>query len=199
MKVCITCKQEKSLDSFTKDKSKPDGFYSICKHCLKEKRTKLKDVKKSYDEKYYLENKQIILEKKKIYQKSIPNDIRAKHNRTYRQKNKDKFNQWQLNYIKKNRAYFAYRTLLRNYIVRSKQNKNNTTENMLGYDVEKFKQRIEYQFKEGMSWNNRNMWHIDHKKPISAFNNNTSPRIINMLCNLQPIWKIDNLRKSNKF
>ena len=49
-----------------------------------------------------------------------------------------------------------------------------------------------------MSWDNRKEWHIDHKKPISLFKPGTSPKIINILSNLQPLWKIDNLSKSNK-
>ena len=50
-----------------------------------------------------------------------------------------------------------------------------------------------------MSWDNRNEWHMDHKKPISAFSKNTSPKIINMLSNLRPIWATENLSKGNKF
>ena len=50
-----------------------------------------------------------------------------------------------------------------------------------------------------MSWDNYGEWHIDHKKPISAFHKDTPPHIINSLCNLQPLWEIDNLKKSNKY
>ena len=31
------------------------------------------------------------------------------------------------------------------------------------------------------------------------FGEKTSVNIINMLCNLQPLWREENLRKSNKF
>ena len=67
------------------------------------------------------------------------------------------------------------------------------------HNTEKLKQRIECQFKTGMSWENYGDWHIDHKKPISKFGDKSSVSVINMLCNLQPLWKKENLSKSNKF
>ena len=54
-------------------------------------------------------------------------------------------------------------------------------------------------FKEGMCWENHGSWHIDHKKPISKFKEGTSPKIVNSLCNLQPLWAEENLSKGNKF
>ena len=50
-----------------------------------------------------------------------------------------------------------------------------------------------------MSWENYGEWHIDHKKPISKFDKKTNLKIINSLCNLQPLWAKDNLSKGNKF
>lgn len=38
LKICSTCKQSKSLDSFGNDKSRPDGKYHCCKPCLTEQR-----------------------------------------------------------------------------------------------------------------------------------------------------------------
>ena len=49
-----------------------------------------------------------------------------------------------------------------------------------------------------MSWDNYGVWEIDHIIPISAFDLfNTPPNIINALDNLQPLWKIENINKSN--
>jgi hypothetical protein len=92
---------------------------------------------------------------------------------------------------------------MRNFLYRTEQQGFNTTKlntiTEFGYTPEQLIQRIECQFQEGMSWNNRKEWHIDHKKPISMFIESTEPRIINMLCNLQPIWANENLSKSNKY
>lgn len=71
------------------------------------------------------------------------------------------------------------------------------TAEALGFDRQKLMARIECQFKPGMSWGNYGAWHIDHRKPISDFlaQGETRPRVINALCNLQPLWAADNLRK----
>lgn len=72
------------------------------------------------------------------------------------------------------------------------------TEQILGYSKEKLLQRLECQFKPGMTFNNYGQWHIDHKKPISAFKTK-NPSTINMLCNLQPLWWWENLEKGSRF
>ena len=58
---------------------------------------------------------------------------------------------------------------------------------------------MECQFKDGMSWENYGKWEIDHKKPISKFDKDSDIRLINALCNLQPLWKSDNRSKGSKF
>lgn len=120
----------------------------------------------------------------------------------WRNNNKDKCREYSRNRYKKN-IEFASIKWMRNFLYRTEKfGFNKTKMNTImefGYTPKQLIQRIECQFKDGMSWNNRNEWHIDHKKPISTFNVNTSPQTINMLSNLQPMWKRDNLSKSNKF
>jgi hypothetical protein len=48
-----------------------------------------------------------------------------------------------------------------------------------------------------MSWDNWGEWHIDHIIPVSKFEKETPPSIVNSLSNLQPLWAIDNYKKSN--
>lgn len=72
------------------------------------------------------------------------------------------------------------------------------------YDIKELKEHIENQFLPGMSWDNYNheTWHIDHILPVSSF---TFSSYIDeefqkcwSLKNLQPLWALDNLKKSNK-
>jgi hypothetical protein len=49
-----------------------------------------------------------------------------------------------------------------------------------------------------MSWDNHGEWHIDHIIPASKFDKTEKLCIINSLLNLQPLWAVDNLKKSNK-
>lgn len=53
-----------------------------------------------------------------------------------------------------------------------------------------------------MTWKNYGKkWHIDHIKPLASFNLTDEKQLKEALhySNLQPLWKLDNLRKSNKF
>lgn len=73
----------------------------------------------------------------------------------------------------------------------------------LGCSIEEFKNYIESQFKNGMSWDNyaNDSWHIDHIKPLASFNL-TDEKEIKKAChysNLQPLWAEENLKKSNKY
>lgn len=74
-------------------------------------------------------------------------------------------------------------------------------------DFEKLKDHLERLFKDGMSWENRNKWHIDHKKPLSKFkyiNDDGTPNLEEIRAswaieNLQPLWDKDNLSKGAKW
>ena len=46
-----------------------------------------------------------------------------------------------------------------------------------------------------MSWNNHGEWEIDHKLPVTSFDENTLPSVVNVLSNLQPLWRNENKKK----
>ena len=80
--------------------------------------------------------------------------------------------------------------------------KCDSTISLLGLNPQEFKAYLESRFLPGMTWNNYGLkgWHIDHIKPISSFNVK-DPIQLKEAChytNLQPLWAIDNIRKSNK-
>jgi len=70
----------------------------------------------------------------------------------------------------------------------------------LGCSVEKLMDHLESLFAEGMSWNNRGEWHIDHIKPLSSFDLTDREQLLEAChyTNLQPLWAKDNLSKGNK-
>ena len=52
-----------------------------------------------------------------------------------------------------------------------------------------------------MSWDNRNQWHVDHIKPLCAFDL-TDPEeqaAAFHYSNLQPLWALDNMRKGGRW
>jgi hypothetical protein len=75
-------------------------------------------------------------------------------------------------------------------------------ETLVGYSLAQLMRHLEKHFLPGMSWQNRDLWHIDHKIPLSVFNFQ-HPEDMDFkkawaLKNLQPLWKHDNLVKNNR-
>ena len=93
------------------------------------------------------------------------------------------------------------RKILKRALNSSGRKKNDRTELLLKYTRAELKSHIESQFVDGMTWDNRSEWHIDHIKPLSLFikEGETNPAIINALSNLQPLWAKDNLSKGASY
>jgi len=74
-------------------------------------------------------------------------------------------------------------------------------EYLVGYTVDDLTRHLEKQFTEGMTWDNygRGGWEIDHIIPVSKLNfsdaNHEDFKRCWALDNLQPLWKVDNIRK----
>lgn len=77
--------------------------------------------------------------------------------------------------------------------------KKSSLSEYLGCDWNTFKLHIESKFKDGMSWENRSEWHIDHIKPISLAKNKEEIKALSHYTNLQPLWAEDNLKKGDKW
>jgi predicted transcriptional regulator len=79
--------------------------------------------------------------------------------------------------------------------------KTTNTYELLGYTAAELKLHIEGTFKEGMTWEDRDSFHIDHIKPVAAFFEEGiyDPRIINALCNLQALTPDENRKKGSIF
>ena len=74
-----------------------------------------------------------------------------------------------------------------------------TTEQILGCSIDFFLNHIEKQFKNGMNWDNRDKWHLDHIKPISYAKDEKEIIELNHYSNYQPLFAKDNLAKGNKY
>jgi len=71
---------------------------------------------------------------------------------------------------------------------------------ILGCDKEKLRNHLSVQFVENMSFDNYGKWEIDHIIPINSCNPkdlDSIKKIFNYK-NLQPLWKPDNIKKSDK-
>ena len=68
----------------------------------------------------------------------------------------------------------------------------------LGCSVEEFIAHIESRFEDGMNWDNRGDWHIDHIIPLYKFDLSDREQFLKAAhyTNMQPLWAIDNWKKN---
>ena len=191
-KECMKCKIAKPLTEFYNQKqNKKDGLAYQCIEC---------------DKRYKAENKEKTAELRTKTQKEYRNKNReglcAKERLWYR-KNKEHALETKKLYRRKKRAndpLFRARNSIskriRDVLGGSRSKKSME---ILGCDMVFFKSYMESLFRPGMSWDNYGVhgWHIDHKIPLASAN---TVEEIEKLChysNLQPLWAIDNIKKSD--
>jgi len=195
MKTCSKCKEEKELTEFYKDKSKKSGVMSQCKLCRKDKPKYIRNTedkiqsKRISCKKYREKNKEKISSYyKKYFQK---NKQRINKNRTQYKKNRSKID----NVFKLRISY--YKIISRSFAFNSHKKNTKTTE-ILGCEIDFFKEYIESKFLKGMSWDNRSEWHLDHIIPISSAKTEEDVIRLNHYTNFRPLWAKENIQKSNK-
>lgn len=73
------------------------------------------------------------------------------------------------------------------------------TFDLVGCTSQELKAHIEAQFVDGMTWENRDKWHVDHVRPLASFDL-TDPeqqRQAMHFSNIAPVWATDNRVKSS--
>ena len=171
---------------------------------------------------YFEENKEIILEKCKIYRdenkikvsevkkrwyEENKEDVKSRINQ-YAIDNPEKIREGKRKYMKKRRKNdirFKIKERLRGRISQALRGENKALSTMflIGCEIDYLLYHIQEQFTSDMSWDNygRGGWELDHIKPCTLFN--LSKRSEQLKCfnfkNLQPLWAIDNQKKSNKY
>ncbi len=95
-------------------------------------------------------------------------------------------------------ATYTARQVVAKAFHRKSRKKELETEKILGCSFEEFKLYIEALFTDGMSWQNRESWHIDHILPLASATTVEDVLKLNHYRNLRPLWAIDNLRKGCK-
>jgi predicted ATPase len=216
--VCTKCNEEKELALMTKKES-------ICKNCdcIRSKkyreanREKVAQKKKGYYEKhkeeinqkcreYYEENKEELRQKGKEYRENNLEKIKE-YQTEYREENKEEINKKKMDYKRKRLAedpLFKLIDGLRSRILLAIKSqageKAAKSMELLGCSVQHVRDHLESQFTEGMTWENRGEWHIDHIRPCASFDL-TDPEEQKKCfhwTNLQPLWAKDNIIKSDR-
>ena len=180
MKYCNNCNLEKPYTDFHKDKSKAFGVSSQCKICVIARNGKYRESNRDKCRAYTA-----------YYEKTHKESVNA--------------------YFRNKRATDPLFKLLSSCrVLIGKKFKDNNhikaskTVDILGCSMNDFKEYIQKQFSDGMTWDNYgSMWHLDHIIPVMWKNDGivTEEKIIerNHYTNFQPMWAVDNYKKQNKF
>jgi hypothetical protein len=212
MKVCCTCKEEKTFELFGKLKSSKDGYRPVCKDCRKVYSENNKIKNKEYKQKYYHLNKEKCNEKSKNwYLENL--DFKKEYDKQYVSIYKDRRNEvskkWRIDNIEKIREYKRnyYHTVVvndpdkmiristRSLVKRFLKVKNSTTNEIIGCSYEYLRKYLESKFQQWMTWSNHGLyngelnygWDIDHIIPLSSAKTDEDVIKLNHYTNLQPL------------
>ncbi len=200
MKCCTKCKIEKQLTDFNKKRSNSDGLRSICKICH---RLESRQWAINNPEKMKI-NRKKNYPKTKIRRESYLKEYRKKNREKISKRNlkyKDKRNEW----TKKKRKtdlLFRIKTRIRKRLKKALKGnyKRGVTIDYLGCSVQEFKDYIQAQFTDGMTWENYGYtgWHLDHIKPLGLFDLAKEEEIkkASHYTNFQPMWLKNHQEKS---
>jgi len=145
------------------------------------------------------------------------NEYYKERNKTLERKLKNKITKSKPEYKEKQRIYenkkykedIVYRLKkclrirVRIALKAKKWRKDNTLHKYLGCSLDQLKEHLASKFIDNMTWENYGFgldkWTIDHIIPLDSAQ---TPEEMYKLChfsNLQPMWYIDNIKKSNKY
>ena len=188
-KECSNCKCVKPIDEFYFN-SKSKTIQELCISCFNDK-TISKTHNTGKNEEYRIKINRKETERRKS--KSETNEeyrIKINKKRTERRKRKCKSDPI---YKFKQNLRKSIRRVFKNLGV----NKPCNTVEITGIDFDGLIKHFEGLFQDGMTWENKNWWHVDHIVPISVAQTIDEAKYLNHYTNLRPIWSSDNIKKSN--
>ncbi len=181
--VCIPCSKKMSKLQYSQNREKR----------LQEKKDYIKKNKETIKERnrnQYLKNREKRLAKQRKYYTENKERLRPKRSaRAIKKYHSDIFYKIKSNLSIRMRKFF-------------KKNGSRTID-FIGCSIDELKRHLESKFQEGMSWDNYGLhgWHVDHIQPCTSFDlsKKEEQRKCFHYTNLQPLWAIDNIKKSNKW
>lgn len=208
-KICTKCKVVKDVKFFSKNCRTPSGLGSHCKQCSHEYDLARKIQK---DHAIFMKTCSSCLETKlsnEFSKSARSSDGYRSACKTCDKKVREKTKDYRSNYARKkiafkrkNDPFFLIKDRARGLIYDSLRRygykKGSRTEKIIGISFLEFKSYIESKFLEGMCWEKRGEWHIDHIVPLSTAKNEDDVIKLCHYTNLQPLWAKDNLKKGSK-
>jgi hypothetical protein len=201
MKICNKCRTEKSLEQFNRNKHKFDGYHIWCKQCVSNTNKKLyvgnSERIKQQTNKYYYDNKDIILPKLKEYRnKPEIKNKQQQYIKEWVKDNKEHYKQYQNEYQKQ---YYKDNPHVLICLNIKRRCLNGIDDDRVKYNSIELKYHIETLFEPWMNWDNIGEWELHHNIPVSWFEIDTPPHLINDLRNLYPLSKEENRKIKNKY
>ena len=215
---CKKCRKEINKINNEKWRKTSKGKESVMK-TKKKYREKISESKKVLRE-GKMREKELLLQQKeqrkqeRILQRELKEQKKGEHKKLMEYYKTPEFKEIQRKrkrekeYIRWKRRWnddemFAMKVRLRNLIRNSfrrggYKNFNTSTENVIGMTYDEFKKYLESRFLNGMSWDNRGEWHIDHIIPLSSAKSEQELISLCHYSNLQPLWGEDNMKKGDK-
>jgi hypothetical protein len=166
---------------------------------------KNKEKIKESNRKYAIKNREKIFAYHAKYRKENKEEINRKIREWYYKNTKKVKKRIKMyNKVYRNTLHFKIkdnmRRRIRTALKKDNGKKTQRTMKLVGCTVEELKQHIEKQFKPGMSWKKRHLFHIDHIIPCASFDLTklSQQKKCFHYTNLQPLWAIDNIKKGAK-
>jgi hypothetical protein len=179
-RICKDCKIEMDIEMFNKNCQAHNGRLPICKTCAKNRlvknrsKTKYKPRERSNEDRESAKNKR-----------------REWHRRRHQiRKATDPI------YDIKRRLKFRIHHLMK----KMDCVKSQTSMKLLGCTIQFFKEWIESQFPDDMSWADRKSFHLDHVRPCASYNllNPDEQKQCFSWMNYRPMWATENLSKGDR-
>lgn len=194
MKKCSRCGELKPVEQFSRNIRISDGLSIHCTECKRLFRIEYKERHPDKIKQSKLEFKEHHPEYMREYMKEYRKGYKQIRNARERERKlTDPLY----------KLTCRIRSNIHSYIKRTGAKKTCSSSELLGCTHEEFKEYFESKFTEGMSWDifcNSDSIHIDHIIPVDAFDLSIESELRKCYhySNLQPLWKVDNLTKSNR-
>lgn len=161
-----------------------------------------------YHREWYEKNKEDILKSSRKYYRENKDKVLLRH-REYNKRNKQKLLQYKGEWQKKKRKIDPKYRLNANmgraiwYSLKNKK-AGQKWESLVNYSLDDLMRHLGKEFNEKMNWDNYGKyWAVDHIKPRSLFSFLSPTDLEFKSCwsinNLQPLEKIENIKKRNKY
>ncbi len=176
---CYICKERKTAQFFSKEKTRRIGVASACKKC--------KGIRQ------YLRLKKARGRVVEDRPKNILSEDKLRYMREY-------LRRWRKNPINRIKNRMSSET----WLVVRRRDKKITLKDIVGYTIEELVSHLESKFDDKMTLENYgSYWVIDHIKPKSLFKYKSAEDEEFKKCwnleNLQPLEKMANVMKGNKY